>query len=286
MERTDFNSLSEFCNVTFKHPVNLSIVHKALQRKDGTWVSQTSNPRSWLGADTTQEAADRVLHGWLDGARKVFVNLADMEVPEPVSVKRKLTRADQGDELDIHSIYRGDLEHAWTSRRRKHTRAKLTVRIVAQTNLLAAMYHEELFWRGAAVVKLSDMLTAAGYNVEIIGALASDKVDGKKFDFLCTFPLKAASQPLDCEQLAGVLCNAGFHRLYGFRAYCALAGHVVKAAFDGSGCTSETEGRIIREAAFDSDGTKTFSTPYQIGNKEAAQDWVKSCLDQLSGTDH
>lgn len=294
--RNHCNSLDEFCNVPFKRDVNKSLFHRTLKTLSGKWYDQsgckvghryiglgsTRERHDWVGADTPQEAADRVTKGWPEGARRVFEKLQDLEVPAPTSVRRRMVRADQGDELDIHSVYRGDLDHAWTSRKRKHTRTKLTVRIVAQTNLLADMSANELFWRGAAVVKLSDALTEAGYNVEIIGALASRKVDrNENIDFLCTFPLKEASMPLDTEQLAGVICNAGFHRLFGFRAYGALADWNYKTGLDGTGCASDIEGRVIKKGALDADGVKTFVTPYEVTEKALAQAWISKCLQEL-----
>jgi hypothetical protein len=279
--RVDFNSVDEFCNVPFKLAANESKCRREFQALSGRWLERSRYAQEWLGAPTYEEAAERVTKGWKEGAEEVLRRLADIDIELPLSVRRKLSRADQGDELDIHSVYAGNLDRAWTRRVRKHTRTPLTVRIVVQTNLLAGMKPEELFWRGAAAVKLSDLLTTAGYNVEIVGALASEKVCGREgVDFLATMMLKESKAPLDIEQLAGVICNAGFHRLFGFRGYMAIADWVVSSEPGAS--MSARDGRVIKEGGLDADGVMTFTTPYAVKTKEAAQKFIEECCAWLN----
>jgi hypothetical protein len=248
----------------------------------GDWAERKDS-ESWLNAPSAKEAAARVTHGWPEGARRVLSSLADLDVPVPVSVRRRIARADQGDELDIHAVNRGDLATAWTMRRRRHARGSFTVRLVAQANLLGKTTPDELFWRGAAIVKLADALTAAGYSVEIVGAISSNRVKGVDGDFLVTFPLKEAAAPLDVEALAGVLCNAGFHRLYGFRLYFALA---TRHHGEPGSASSDTSGRVLRQAALDADGVKTFTVPYAIGSKALAEAWIAASVATLDASHH
>lgn len=278
-----YNSIEEFCHVPFMRTDNaercadaLIDTHDTLQEtRHNTTVSRSME---WYGAPTPEEAAQRVLTGWPEGASKLQEALAQIDVPTPVSLRRKLHRSDQGDELDIHSVNRGDLDHAWTSRKRKHTRSRMTVRIVAQTNLLAEVSAEELFWRGAAAVKLADMLTNAGYSVEIIGALASHTIVGMDGDLLATFPLKTAEQPLDIEALAGVLCNAGFHRIWGFRYYYAVA----RGRHSSPGAArSDRNGNVMKRNDFAADGTQTFIIPYTTMSRDAAQHWLEDAVKAL-----
>jgi len=276
--RAHFDSLDAFCTAPCVNPENEQVIRDKIRNERGEWKVLAG--KHWLGTETTQEAADRVTKGWPEGAARIFECMSNMEVTAPVSVKRKIARGAQGDELDIHCVYRGDLEHAWTSRRRKHTRSQRTVRIVAQTNLLSNVSAEEMFWRGAAIVKLSDALTEAGYGVEIIAALASKRIQGHNVEFLATFPMKHAHDPLDCEMLAGVLAHAGFHRIYGFRMYAALFPVKAHAAAGGNASTS-TDGRVIRNGNLDADGVFTLVAPYHITTQERAQKWVNSVINQL-----
>ena len=283
MTREHYTSVEEFCNAPFKLEYN----RKRCQ--DEHWTEHGFIPRAirsnlgtnWLGPDnpTIAQAVDRVLHGWKEGAEKVRHHLAAIEINAPVSVKRKRKRSDQGDDLDIHAVYRGDLEHAWTKRQRSHTRARRTVRIVAQCNLLANTNADELFWRGAAVCKLVDVLSDAGYSVEVIGAIASVRIDHHEHAWLLTFPLKEAESPLDMEQLAGIACNSGFHRLYGFRAYYARCDWN-RAHIAGTD-HSDDSSRLTAAVNFNADGTQTFTVPYHVGDATQAQAWLAKCCTEI-----
>lgn len=284
MIRHHYESLDEFCTAPSVNPVNDEVIRRTWGDGKGTWerMITDSGGERWFGATTVQEAADRVRKGWPEGAARIYENLAALDVPAPVSVKRRLVRGAQGDELDIHSIYRGDLDHAWSSRRRKQTRSKLTVRIVAQTNMLSNVTADEMFWRGAAIVKLCDVLTEAGYGVEILGAVPCGKIYGVFQDFLCTYPIKHSSDPIDCDQVAGVVANAGFHRIYGFRMYAAVCAQKAEDAAGYIGVRSCTTGRVIENAKLGADGIQTFVAPYHITSKETAQAWLEKILLELN----
>lgn len=282
--RVHFNSLDEYCNVPV-NPVNARYCTEANLR-----ANSRSERAGWLGtmdgasstAASFDVARDRVQKGWPAGAQRVNENLAQLDIAAPMSVRRKLVRADQGDELDIHAVNRGDLGTAWTSRKRKHSAAKLTVRLVVQTNLLARMSAEGLFWRGATAVKFIDILTEAGYNVEVVGVCASVSVTGHRGTFCASFPLKGAAEPLDVEMMAGVVCNAGFHRIFGFRAYVATA--TAQSRFGAA--TSCTNGNVVEEAQFDADGVRTFRVPYAVDSKYAAEQWLAANVAALDAATH
>lgn len=286
--RHHFDSVHEYCTATpaTQHQGNVSTLRE-LQHLDGTWNAKefepnAHRPSTWLGAPTFQAAAARVTHGWPEGAERVRRNMADIEINAPMSVKRRRSRADQGDELDIHRVYRGDLAHAWSARTRREVRSPLLVRIVVQTNLLAATAFEDMFWRGAACAKFADLLVDAGYNVEIIGAVATESMGGRDGEYLVTFPLKEATAPLDIESLCGVVCNAAFHRMFGFRMYQYLANVPMRIG----GAASNRDGAILRKhygpEATVEDGFPTFITPYDIFSIESATAWVRSCVELLN----
>lgn len=285
--RRRFESVNEFCTFSTADAPrreNLDKLRKVHQNENGTFNEDYMpyTPTRWLGASSACEAANRVTHGWPEGAQRVKEQMESLEITAPMSVRRRRTRTDQGDELDVHRVYRGDLDHAWTARKRREVRSPVLVRLVAQVNLLADMEAEALFWRGAAIVKLADLLVDAGYNVEIVGAVATSKIARTPTDYCVTFPLKESTQPLDIEQLAGVVCNAGFHRLFGFRAYLGLA--PMKMASPGD-AHSDFTGTILEREFGNSEKTEgypTFITPYRLPTKEAAEQWVRRCIEKLN----
>lgn len=279
--RMHFDSVQEYCTVPYALPVNERQSRQFTQRADGGFIRQALKA-GWYGPDSPspETTVKRVLGGWKEGAEEVRKRMERVEVTPPVSIKRRVVRADQGDELDIHAVLRGQLDTAWQSRRRRQAFGPRIVRIVAQTNLLAQTSSEELFWRGAAVVKLADVLTEAGYAVEIVGAHAATTVDMDRANWLLTFVLKHAQSPLDIESLAGVVCNAGFHRTFGFRAYEACTTKA-RSQKGGTGDYSDSSGEIIERSDLKEGALRVFAVPYHMGNSYQARLWVQACCEAL-----
>jgi hypothetical protein len=214
-------------------------------------------------------------------------------VPAPVSLRRKVQRADQGDELDIHSVYRGDLSHAWTRRRRTQTRSRMSVRLVALLGGAHTVKAEELFWRGAAVAKLAELLEESSYRVEIIAAtwaiVDAFSTPADTCEVGMAFVVKGAGDPLEVDQLAGVVCNAGFFRTHEFRStYAAPTRALRKTQVGRDGKQIRLLGRTVdrsdlatKEMQLDADGTKTITVPTSVSSLFAAREWIKEVLEGM-----
>jgi hypothetical protein len=76
----------------------------------------------------------------------------------------------------------------------------------------------QLFWKGAAILFLADTLSNAGYSVEVITSIQMKNVElkGAASSITKAVTLKAASDPLNLNNLASGLCLAGFFRVLGF----------------------------------------------------------------------
>jgi hypothetical protein len=290
-----FSSVRDFCEQPFANPANEELFKREefggefrswaredLRHDDSMRVGQRTN-ESWYGAATPREAMDRASKGWPEGAERVRSMMDEVDAPPPVSLRRKMQRADQGDELDIHEVYRGGLDRAWTRRRRQRSRARMSVRLVAQIGGHRHTTHEEMFWRGAAVLKLAELLEESSYRVEMVG-VNQHLIDGHDVSSYCSFVVKEAGAPLDVEQVAGVLCNAGFFRTYGFRDAYAICEHRLADKTQSRTLLARSyvmRGDAVRGGNLDADGTKTFSVPMRIGSKESAVEWVNKCLAAL-----
>lgn len=271
-----FDSIAEFCSQPFQNSGNRANCANSIGTDHGSWHYSGGDATRWLGASTARQAAQRVTQGWPEGADRALNLLASLDVPPPMDTKRRVTRSDQGDELDIHAVYKGQLDTAWSRRKRKQGRGPFIVRLVAQCNLLSSFTPEEMFWRGAAIIKAVEMLTTAGYSVEVLGVTASHSVGGIG-DFCHTYPLKESKSPLDVAGLAGVVCNAGFHRLYGFRAYSAAA----ERKHSTGDASSDTSGRIYDKYVKHEDGVPTFRVPYSTSTKRAVEAWLTELVTEL-----
>lgn len=294
LDRDHFASVHEFCESGFKKVPNKNVYLDDCT--DGAEFSVRKHLRShgndrlemmqWLGAPTAREAMERATKGWAEGAQRALSMMDGVDVEPPESIKRRTMRADQGDELDVHSVYRGDLNRAWSRRTRSPMRARLTIRLVARIDASFTASAESLFWRGAAVLKLTDMLEAAGYRVEIIGGQYFSRVDSSTdHAMLTSFTLKDAGAPLDVEQVAGVLCNAGFFRTFGFRSAYACSSHVFlmskSTLLSKTGVGGNEE--FMEKGEFSADGTQTVAVPlYETGAKEKAVEWLVKTLDAIT----
>lgn len=329
--RRAFSSVKDYCLQPFANAKNEELFNKEenggrhwdydseLHKDHARGTAKSGGNLTWYGAATPQEAMDRAFKGWPEGAERVRSMMDNIDAPPPASLRRKVQRADQGDALDIHAVYRGGLDRAWERRRRLHSRARMSVRIVAQVGGSKHMQAEQMFWRGAAVAKLSELLEESSYRVEIVGAdwMMNDasflETNPQSAEVVESFIVKDAGAPMDLEQVAGVLCNAGFFRTFSFRSAYAAPTHEMR----GTQYEYETEvvrrlGKLVRVPVISSktgkqkvssatllarsyvqsgdlvgtlhladDGTKVFLVPLSVGSEESAKKWVLECLAAL-----
>jgi hypothetical protein len=170
----------------------------------------------WFGFHDIHGAIRAYRSGWPEGAARLEQAMAEMpEVPRPVSRRRRAQWSDAGDELDIQRVYRGQLDTAFRSARRAPRLAPQRVTVVAQQSAVANVRSEQFFWAGAAVVRLTELLTEAGYSVELL-FVASSKKCGKHtpWSHSVMTTVKAPHAPLDLSAAAGVLCNAASFRYF------------------------------------------------------------------------
>lgn len=165
----------------------------------------------WLGAPSVGEMNARLQQGWAEGVERLMA--LPCREAEAQSIRRRRFRAEQGDEVDMQSVWRGDLARAWTRTRREKRVSARTINIVCNVGALFNVPSSDLFWRGASVLRVTAALIEAGYNVGIYGGQCSDGVDdAKKVHVGQIVEVKAPDSPLDLSNLASVLCMAGVFR--------------------------------------------------------------------------
>lgn len=230
----------------------------------------------WLGC-TVDQLNERLTRGWPEGVEKLQ-QIATREI-NPVSIRRRRVRGDQGDELDMQAVYRGDLSRAWTrTRRQSRAGASRTVTLVCNLSDSAGITAETLYWRGAAVLKLADALTQAGYGVGIYGAVCTKNADEGDTVSACQFvEIKATDSPLDLSQLAAITAMPGWFRTRGF------AGIITACDLAGTGYSSglgRPEHDSIPMYAAMVGLTNCFIQP-KVNSKDAAEEWIDSVMGQI-----
>jgi hypothetical protein len=174
----------------------------------------------WFGLPSINAVRAAVTEGWPDGVARVRAAFGQLVAPRPRSIRRRIVRADFGNEFDIHSALRGRLDTAWTLPKRQQTNASANVTLVSSIAANADIASVAMFWRGAGVVTVADALTAAGYNVQIIAIeAATDCYPGCKIKNRAdSWILKSFQAPLDLPAIASGLCLSGMLRYYAFMA--------------------------------------------------------------------
>ena len=232
-----FDSLRDFCALK-PHPVNAE--YKLERDRDA------SQAQAWYGVDDLQTAL-RICdtQTWPEGLARMREELDLMvDVPIPHSIKRRSVWGDQGDTLDIHRVYSGQLDRAWRRTVRRTRPASQSIVIITPLTIARANHADKAFWCGAAVIKLSDVLTQAGYNVSIIGmhSTASAVSNNRAFDSVV---VKQAEAPLDVEALVASIAFAGFMRTKCFISINALPWRVGNESWAPMGLHCSYEEQLI-----------------------------------------
>ena len=239
-------------------------------------ASSGESPQHWLGAPTVSEFFNRLDKGWSEGADRLM-KLAVREF-STLSVRRRRTRGDQGDEVDMQAIWRGDLSRAWTRTRRQSRPAMRQVNIVCNLGASAGTSSDTLFWRGASALRLAAALSEAGYNVGIYGGEAGDST-GTNVNNLTVgqfIEIKSPDMPLDVSALAALTCMSGFFRTSLFAGIvigCDLAGDTANS---GLGKPNHKLAPLAEQVGL----TGCVFQP-EVNDQKSAELWIEQALSQI-----
>lgn len=237
----------------------------------------TSNPEGWLGAPSLAVMQERLKRGWPEGVTKLE-KLATKELESPQSVRRRRFRGDQGDEVDMQAVWRGDMSRAWTRTRRANRSAVRSVSIVIDLGAACNVTADRLFWRGASALKLAEILTVAGYNVAIYGAAASaDCATTGSLNSVQFVEIKAEDSPMDMDKLAALTAMPGFFRTSLFRGIVYSAdrfGSHVEGALGRA--DSELIAKHVKDVPIPQNA---FIQPKNVLDKASAEAWIDTVLD-------
>lgn len=174
--------------------------------------------RDWLGGiKSMQDVLRLTREGWGEGAQRALALSESLkrELPAPKSRRRRGEWGDEGDELDRDRLTNGDLEHAWRRTRRVVRSGLQVVTVVAPFGVPGSWNQEQLFWTGAAMIVLADILDDAGFTLELVAASPTVMTAG---DILTVCQLKHPGDPLRPDIVAALFCHAGVSRCMDFFA--------------------------------------------------------------------
>lgn len=226
--------------------------------------------------------------GWPEGVDRVRQINATAEGGAPLTVRnvrRRRVHGEAGAEVDVTAYWRGRADVAWSRCVRDSETKIRAVHIVPMLCGVCTLEADQFFYRGAAAVRLCDVLTAAGYRVAVTAAaIAPYVVDMGRTEnhYAVAIPLKPYTAPLELNTLTAVLCEVGFTRHYVFKhigtAPFKVGGH---CGWYGAEGVAELP-KLARLAVPQQPGEMTVYLPYDIGTAQQAEQWVQQQLDKLN----
>jgi len=149
--------------------------------------------------------------------------------------KRKKIKGSHGDEIDIHNVYQGNLDKAWTRTKRIEASSKLhlaTLFIEIGDNW--SVDYKESLWRAAVAARLVRELENSGKSVKVIvGACTSNTYINCSKETTLSITVKEYGSKLSMERLAA-MTHLGFFRVFGFAAFSAQDKYEVSSGLGSS----------------------------------------------------
>lgn len=250
---------------------------KMAQKK---WERESNH--SWLGVSTVAELRSVLTKGYPAGVKKLE-QLTVGELPAPQDIRRRRVRSDQGDELDMQAVYRGDLSRAWSRTKRQSRNSVRSVSIVIDLAGNSGVTSDQLFWRGAAGLRLADELTTAGYSVAVYGAAGAAHINETGEHGVAQFvEIKAEDAPMDMDRLASLTCLAGFFRTSFFTGILWAADKSGAVACSALG---QSDNSLIAKGMVQLPIPQEAIIQPPVKTKAEAEAWLKSVLEQIANPD-
>lgn len=238
----------------------------------------TDNSRTWYGmAGGAKAVLASLIDGNADAESKVrqFHEAVKQSLPRAVGVNRHIVRGSMGDELDIHAVNRGIVDRAWSSRQRKLRKGSSILRLCIDICANSGTDAADLAWRGLAGLALSEIMTKAGYSVEIVAALAVGRHASGQTMTACTV-IKPRTSSADIGLLAATVGNAGFFRTIGFCQIIMAADQVGKEANDSLGSYLDVSGILPVP-----DKVAQIFVSGRIHDRKTAMSWIHDTMKLL-----
>ena len=234
--------------------------------------------QEWLGAPNVKELQNRLQNGWADGVKKIE-QIATRELSAPASVRRRRFKSDQGDELDMQAVWRGDLSRSWSRTRRANRVGSRSVTIVIDLCASAGVTSDRLFWRGASALRLAQLLTESGYSVALYGGFGGSRSDASgKLTVGQLAEIKSQDSPLDMDKLAALTAMSGFFRTSLFAGIHFACDQYGQDTDWGLGKPSPEH---IKAAVKLLPVPQNVIIQKDVLNEKAANDWIDEALKQI-----
>ena len=224
------------------------------------------------GCNTGKDVRKLVANGWKEGQDNVTAMLEKTSAIEAAlqDRRRKRTRGEFGDDLDIHAVYRGHLDVAWSRTVRRNVSGPQKIDILANMICSGGASSTVLQWRGAAAVALADKLERSGYMVRIVVGFGGEAFGAGNPKVSCRITVKPYDRPLDVSTCAAVTLP-GFFRALGHRWIYGHAAPVISAG-----------GITVRESKIEAG---EIVATHSVRDEPSALKWIDEQIAKINGED-
>ena len=252
---------------------NQERVKHHLERNDGP---------QWHGMEGGAPAVLATIeNGYPEGERKIaeFHDSIAATLPRALGHHRTRVRGSFGDELDVHSLNRGAFDRAWSSSARKIKQGSGILRLCIDIGGNCTVSAEALQWRGIAGMSLCEVMSRAGYSVEIVACFAASNPDeNDSINAVVSTVIKPRSSKADMGLLAATVTLPGYFRSLGFCSIIRCCDKEKKFADNGLGQIIEASGVLPVPEKI----TQLF-VPSSVMNKDSATEWINQSVALLQG---
>lgn len=253
---------------------------RLIENIEGRNQSNTGDNLRWYGTtEGISGVKEIVSNGWESGQSKINKLAGQIDIPPAKSVRRRTVRGASGQNLNMSAVYAGNLSTCWTSRRRQSQRGISKITMLVSVGDHAGVDSEVLFWKGAAAVKVADILNTAGYTVRITGysnilSHYRNATTTNNEDAVYSYNVKAHQEVLDVDRTATILALGGFFRYFVFKGFCANE----RPVCSGYGYPEDTTPQALIEASEPDHIIDGFE---KVKDLETAREFIKNKITQL-----
>jgi len=222
--------------------------------------------------------------GWHDATARIDQIAASISasVATPLDVRRKMRRGPSGDELDIHAVLAGNLDRAWSARRRTVARAPAPIRILCNVVYNSGSDTDDFFWRGACALALVRALRKKGYRTAIsgVGLLVRPWANSRRGDYLARFDALRYGEAIDSARLAAILCTSATLRHTMFRTVLTCP-RQVSSGFGCAPSDAQLSEAVVEYGAFPMLAEERLVIP-DVSNARDANAWLAKVSAQFA----
>lgn len=251
------------------NPANESTLQSWQKGLGHDWCG-TSNAKK-ARETPTQTTLRLIREGWDEGVKLMDSVAGSVDIPTPLSIRRRNVWSDQGDEVEMQRVWQGQLDTAWRRVAKPLGMGPKRVRVVIDSIAGGSEDQQRMRWRGVAAMKLADALINAGYSVQVESAFKGHD-DG---EWIARVIVKEYTAPLDLSSLAATTALPAFFRALGHDWHFIPTEDRIHSPGYGVGTLTKDD------VADSGDEAPIFLASQKLTTDAKAAEWVAKCVAEL-----